>query len=192
MILREFEKASLALEHIFLAYLRTQESLPHRLEELIRSYPPNFSTWNARAKCGCSQVVLSLERRQKSGRSSCTHKGGLPPLPLAILANSAAALRSQQLDEHPQLKGLYRLGEHEGTESLASQVTSLETDALADEAARVFSIISDKAAMTARQKRVAIPGSQNGLAASLPPSSPPNRRRSASLNGEMVGRTSPT
>lgn len=179
-VVRDYETATVALEHIFLAYLRTQEKLPSRRLELIANYPPNHAEGHRGDTWLCQHVIISLEKTFKFGRTSWNQKRPAPPAPLAVLANLQAA--SQLVDSADSSELLV----------WAHQDSNAPKDAIAEETARVFRLAAERRAANAKNKKVTLPGSQNGLAASAPPSSPANRRRSASLNGEMVGRSSPT
>jgi hypothetical protein len=189
-LIKEHETASKALEHIFLAYLRTQTGLPSRLKELIQSYPP-ADTRN-HTDSSSLHVIISLEKSQKFGGANHGRKKKTPLLPGTILSNASLAIAEDGILETAESKswnslqtGLVRLDQDGKTATVRDEV-------VAEETARVFHLVADRAALLAKQKKVMLPRSYNGLAAAAPAPDLGNRRRSASLDAGVRGRVSPT
>lgn len=189
-LVREHEVASSALEHIFLAYLRTQKGLAFRLQELIETYPKDFPIAGTRGTRNgpTLNVVVSFENcaSRPIGRRQKNRSPILPGNLLLLVNKSVPTEPIEEWHTWANVRG-----------SLIDQVglakyVRVPDRVIAEETARVFNLVAERALLSAKEKKVVLPGAYNGKAETRPSSSPTNRRRSASLDRGLIGRSSPT
>lgn len=190
-LVREHEVASLALHHIFLAYLRMQKGLAFRLQELIETYPKDLPIASTRGTPNGQTLHVIIAFDNGSSRPiGRRQKNRSPILPGNLLLLANKSVPTEPIEEwHTWANVRGSLIDQVGLAKYAKVPDRI----IAEETARVFNLIAERAMLSAKEKKVVLPGAYNGKAETRSPSSPTNRRRSASLDRGLIGRrSSPT
>ena len=176
----DYLMAAACLEHLFLSYLRSQDSLPPRLVHLIAPYPPERmhltvtdipKSMHHFVEVGTLHVILESET-PASSKKTIAHKR----LPGALFASALQARHSDMLSKELRVTW----------EDLADSAINGEGDGVNlqsivnDENERIFAVVAEKAE---REKRVRINSDKRTSTYGY-------RRRSASIDVGMMQSTS--